>query len=78
MTKVHALSPLRASLFITICRFTDYWVSIGLVYSIHDSTELAIQKMIGASERMIATHSQVQGEAKEDGWGINPIMKRHL
>jgi hypothetical protein len=49
-----------------------------LVYSIHDSTEVAIQKMIDASQRIIATHSQVQGEAKEDGWGINPIMKRHL
>jgi hypothetical protein len=33
--------------------------------------------MINASQRMIATHSQVQGDAK-DGWGINPIMKRHL
>jgi len=28
-------------------------VSIGLVYSIYDSTELAIQKMIDASQRMI-------------------------
>ena len=28
-------------------------VSIGLVYSIYDSTELAIQKMIAASQRMI-------------------------
>jgi hypothetical protein len=27
--------------------------SIGLVYSIHDSTEVAIQKMIEASQRMI-------------------------
>jgi hypothetical protein len=26
---------------------------------------------------MIAVQSQVQGEAK-DGWGINPVMKRHL
>ena len=52
-------------------------VPIGLVYSIHDSTEVAIQKMIDASQRMIATHSQVQGEAK-DGWGINPVMMRHL
>jgi hypothetical protein len=52
-------------------------VPIGLVYSIHDPTEVAIQKMIEASERMIATHSQVQGEARE-GWGINPVMKRHL
>ncbi len=44
-------------------------VSIGLVYSIHDSTEVAIQKMIDASQRMIAVNSQVEGEAKE-GWGI--------
>ena len=48
-----------------------------MVYFIHDSTEVAIQKMIDASQRMIATHSQVQGEARE-GWGINPVMKRHL
>jgi hypothetical protein len=27
---------------------------------------------------MIAVQSQVQGEAKEEGWGINPVMKRHL
>ena len=52
-------------------------VSIGLVYSIHDSTEVAIQKMIDASQRMISVQSQVQGQAKE-GWGINPIMKKHL
>jgi hypothetical protein len=51
-------------------------VPIGLVYSIHDSTEVAIQKMIEASQRMLDVNSQV-GEAKE-GWGINPIMKRHL
>ena len=29
------------------------------------------------SQRMLDVNSQVQGEAKE-GWGINPIMKRHL
>jgi hypothetical protein len=52
-------------------------VSIGLVYSIYDSTEVAIQKMIDASQRMIDVQSQVTGEAKE-GWGINPVMKRHL
>jgi hypothetical protein len=33
--------------------------------------------MIDASQRMIDVNSQVQGGAKE-GWGINPIMKRHL
>jgi hypothetical protein len=49
-------------------------VSIGLVYSIHDPTEVAIQKMIDASQRMIAVQSHVQGEAK-DGWGINPVRR---
>ncbi len=53
-------------------------VSIGLVYSIHDPTEVAIQKMIDASQRMIAMNSQGTGEAREEGWGINPVMKRHL
>jgi methyl coenzyme M reductase beta subunit len=48
-----------------------------LVYSIHDSTEVAIQKMIEATQRMIAVNSQLGGEASE-GWGINPVMKRHL
>jgi hypothetical protein len=52
-------------------------VPIGLVYSIHDSTEVAIQKMIDASQRMITMHSQVPGQASE-GWGINPAVKRHL
>ena len=52
-------------------------VPIGLVYSIHDSTEVATQKMIDASQRMIDVQSKVTGEAKE-GWGINPVMKRHL
>jgi hypothetical protein len=48
-----------------------------MVYSIHGSTEVAIQKMIDASQRMLDVNSQVKGEAKE-GWGINPVMKRHL
>jgi hypothetical protein len=53
-------------------------VPIGLVYSIHDSAiEVAILKMIDASQRMIDVQSQVQGGAKE-GWGLNPIMKKHL
>jgi len=43
-------------------------VLIGLVYSIYDSTEVAIQKMIEASQRMIAVNSQV-GEARE-GWEL--------
>jgi hypothetical protein len=40
-----------------------------LVYSIYDSTEVAIQKMIDASQRMIDAQSKVTGEAK-DGWGL--------
>jgi hypothetical protein len=53
-------------------------VPIGLVYSIHDSTEVAIQKMVDASQRMLDVQSQVGGEARKEGWGINPIMKRHF
>ncbi len=59
--------------------FLIMMVSIGLVYSIHDPTEVAIQKMIEASQRMIAVitvNSQVEGQATK-GWGINPAMKRH-
>jgi hypothetical protein len=33
--------------------------------------------MIEASQRMLKVNSQGTGEAIE-GWGINPIMKRHL
>jgi hypothetical protein len=49
-----------------------------LVYSIHDSTtEVAIQRMIDVSQRMIDVQSQIGGDGKE-GWGINPAMKRHF
>jgi hypothetical protein len=47
-------------------------VLIGLVSSIYDSTEVAIQKMIEASQRMTTMSSQ--GETG----GINPPIKRHL
>jgi hypothetical protein len=41
--------------------------------------ELAIKKiLLTASQRMIAVNGQVGGEAKEEGLGINPVMKRHL
>jgi hypothetical protein len=33
--------------------------------------------MIDTSQRMISVQSQVQGGAKE-GWGINPVIKKHL
>jgi hypothetical protein len=69
-------SPLTASLFITIRAFRCYG-PYRFGYSIHDSTEVAIQKMIEASQRMIDVNSQVPGEARE-GWGINPAVKRHL
>jgi hypothetical protein len=48
-----------------------------LVYSIHDPTEVAIQKMIEASQRMLDVQSQVTGEAKES-WGINPKLRKLL
>jgi hypothetical protein len=48
-----------------------------LVYSIHDPTEVAIQKMIEASQRMLDVQSQVTGEAKK-GWGINPKLRKLL
>ena len=47
-------------------------IPIGLVFSIHDSTEVAIQKMIEASQRMLKVNSHV-----ELG-GLSPPQKRHL
>jgi hypothetical protein len=47
-------------------------VLIGLVYSIYDSTEVAIQKMIDATQRMINVNRQ--GELG----GMRPPMKKHL
>jgi hypothetical protein len=52
-------------------------IPIGLVFSIHDSTEVAIQKMIDASQRMITIGNSKEGV--EGGWGgMNPAVKRHL
>ena len=53
-------------------------VPIGLVYSIYDSTELVIQKMIEASQRMIDVNRQVEGKGGGGGGGLNPATKRHL
>jgi hypothetical protein len=47
-------------------------ISIGLVYSIYGSTEVAIQKMIDTSQRMLRTNSQ--GELE----GMSPPIKKHL
>jgi hypothetical protein len=50
-------------------------IPIGLVYSIYDSTEVAIQKMmIDASQRMLKVNSQ----GGELGGGMNPPIKKHL
>jgi hypothetical protein len=43
-----------------------------LVYSIHDPTEVAIQKMIEASERLLRLDTQGELGA------MSPAMKRHL
>jgi hypothetical protein len=50
-----------------------------LVYSIHDSTteEVAIQKMIEASQRMITISRSNEG-VEGGGGGMNPAMRRHL
>ena len=68
----YTLSPLGASLFITIRAFPCH-DPIGLVYSIDDSTEVAINKMVEASQRMLNVNSQ--GEL---GGGMSPTLKRHL
>lgn len=68
----NTLSSFRARLLLTICIIRYYQVSIGLVFSIYDPTEVAIQKMIDASQRMLTVNSQ--GELG----GLSPPQKRHL
>jgi hypothetical protein len=55
-------------------------VSMGLVYSIHDSTaEAAIQRMIEGAQRMIRVNNNIsQEEESEIITRINPAMKRHF
>jgi hypothetical protein len=55
-------------------------VPIDLVYSIYDSTEVAIQKMIEASQRMITINngSNQAIEAAAAWRGMNPAIKKHL
>jgi hypothetical protein len=45
-------------------------IPIDLVFSIHDPTEVAIQKIIAASQRMLKMNSQ--------GEGMSPSMKKRL
>jgi hypothetical protein len=51
-------------------------VSIGLVYSIHDPTEAALNKMIEASQE--CKGKQPRSRRTKRRMGINPVMKRHL
>jgi response regulator of citrate/malate metabolism len=56
-------------------------VPIGLVYSIYDSTEVAIQKIIEATQKMIDMATSSNEALKEEGpryAGINAATKRHL
>jgi hypothetical protein len=78
MQRVLSPSPFSARLFLTIHTFLML-VPIGLVFSIHDPTteEVAIQKMMEASQRMITISSSNEGV--EGGWGgMNSAMRRHL
>ncbi len=55
---------------------------MGLVYSIHDSTEeVAIQEMIEGAQRMIITVNNEGGtgeEVREEELGINLAMRKTL
>jgi hypothetical protein len=51
-----------------------HFAIIDFVYSIYDPTEVTIQKMIDASQRMITMNSQ----GEELGEGFNPPIKKHL
>ena len=64
----NTLSSFRARLLLTICIIRYYQVSIGLVFSIYDPTEVAIQKMIDASQRMLKVNSQGEDLGRIRSW----------
>ena len=64
----NTLSSFRARLLLTICIIRYYQVSIGLVISIYDPTEVAIQKMIDASQRMLKVNSQGEDLGRMRSW----------
>ncbi len=64
----NTLSSFRARLLLTICMIRYYQVSIGLVFSIYDPTEVAIQKMIDASQRMLKVNSQGEDLGRMRSW----------
>jgi hypothetical protein len=73
----YSLSPRRALLFITIVALLCY-VPIALIFSIYDSTEVAIQKMIEASQRMITIGSSNEEIEGASSIAMTPATKRHL
>ena len=70
----NTLSSFRARVLLTICIIRYYQVSIGLVFSIYDPTEVAISEMIDASQRMLKVNSQ----GGEELGRMSPPIKRHL
>ena len=64
----NTLSSFRARLLLTICIIRYYQVSIGLVFSIYDPTEVAIQKMIDASQRMLKVNSEGEDLGRMRSW----------
>jgi hypothetical protein len=50
---------------------------ISLVYSIHDSTEVTIQRMIEGIRRMISPNNN-SSQQQEPEIPINPALKRHF
>jgi hypothetical protein len=64
----NTLSSFRARLLLIICIIRYYQVSIGLVFSIYDPTEVAIQKMIDASQRMLKVNSQGEDLGRMRSW----------
>jgi len=64
----NTLFSFRARLLLTICIIRYYQVSIGLVFSIYDPTEVAIQKMIDASQRMLKVNSQGEDLGRMRSW----------
>jgi hypothetical protein len=51
-------------------------VPLGLVYSIHDSTEIAIKKMIETSQRMLKVNSQGGEGAAGGTTGVKLVRRR--
>jgi len=49
-----------------------------VVYSIQDSTELVIQKMIEGCQRMIRVSNNNNNDSQQKEVRINPAMKRHF